>query len=155
VNYSPVFVPLIAAAIRTDCLRRLCLEFWEAFVDGMPDEGTLRAHRRALPEAPAGGPGGGGAGAYEAGFRQGADNPETANLDAFVCEAEPKDRFQGKLASTRDAGWWEQLHLLSRQLKPASQAFRELLVAQVHAIMRANRSCAAGVQDPNRLFGRV
>jgi hypothetical protein len=64
---------------------------------------------------------------------------EIANLDPLMGEAEPKNRFAAKLAPARDAGWWKQLRL-STQLKPTSQAGWELLLAQVHAIMRANRS---------------
>jgi hypothetical protein len=45
-----------------------------------------------------------------------------------------------KLAPARDAGWWKQLRWLSKQLKPTSQAFRKFLLAQMHAIMRENRS---------------
>jgi hypothetical protein len=66
--------------------------------------------------------------------------PEITNLDPFTCEVEPKNRFMAKIAPARDAGWWKQLRRPSKQLKPASQVFRELLLAQVHPIMWANRS---------------
>jgi hypothetical protein len=37
-----MFTPLIATTIRVDCLHRPCLELWEAFLQGVRDERTLR-----------------------------------------------------------------------------------------------------------------
>jgi hypothetical protein len=37
-----MFMSLSTTPIRKDCLRGLCLEFWEAFVNGVRDDGKLR-----------------------------------------------------------------------------------------------------------------
>jgi hypothetical protein len=120
-----MFVPLTTMAISQDYLRRLCLEFWQASVDGQKDDGTLQhlfkpivaqslnhwqehleKAGRVLPRP-----------IFDKEPITLGSYREIANLDTFICEPEPMDHFEAKLARVRDVGGRGKLPRLSKQLK--------------------------------------